>query len=512
MPKSVRSSKIYAILLAVLVITCLTAISIWTHSPGRKGQTQTQSPSNQETVQGNKNKFPPGDPDEERLAAVKAAMKHAWNGYKKYAWGTDELNAVTKEGGYWLGLGATIIDSLDTLWIMGMTDEFYEARDWVRDSFNPRADKDVSFFEATIRILGGLLSAYTLSGDKILFDKARILGDGLINAIKPGYALPHLQVNLETKEASNPYWVDGTTNIAEAGSVQLEFLYLSELTGNKTYGEKVLRVLDTIWESNKEFNGFIPVDLRISDGKCVGDHLGLGSFGDSFYEYLLKIYLFLKHNKYSESLKYRNMFDVSMQSVINKLVLKTTDTNLTYIAEFKDGKILHKMDHLVCFAGAMFALGGAKAFDEPYKEYFKMGEEITHTCRNFYTRMASGLSPEVVAFPDGKDLAADVKRNLLRPETVESYFILWRLTHDKKYRDWGWEIFQAFESKCKTECGYAGLDDVTKENPEKSGLMQSYFLSETLKYLYLLYSDDSVISLDDYVFNTEAHPFPIKRE
>ena len=100
----------------------------------------------------------------------------------------------------------------------------------------------------------------------------------------------------------------------------------------------------------------------------------------------------------------------------------------------------------------------------------------------------------------------------LRPETVESYFVMWRITHDQKYRDWGWEVVEALDKYCKVETGgYAGIHNVwSNSSRHTDNLQQSWFLAETLKYLYLLFCDDEVISLDKWVFNTEAHPFPIR--
>lgn len=92
-------------------------------------------------------------------------------------------------------------------------------------------------------------------------------------------------------------------------------------------------------------------------------------------------------------------------------------------------------------------------------------------------------------------------------ETIESLFILHRITGDAKYREWGWSIFQALERHCKTESSYTGLRDVRTNPPEKNNSMPSFFLAETLKYLFLLFSDDSVLPFSDFVFNTEAHPF-----
>mmetsp|Transcript_646 Transcript_646/g.1913 ORF Transcript_646/g.1913 Transcript_646/m.1913 type:complete len:100 (+) Transcript_646:806-1105(+) len=98
---------------------------------------------------------------------------------------------------------------------------------------------------------------------------------------------------------------------------------------------------------------------------------------------------------------------------------------------------------------------------------------------------------------------------MLRPEAVESLMILYRVTGKNKYREWGWEIFQAIEKHCKVEAGYSGVRDVTQEPAELDNKMQSWFLAETLKYLYLLFSPTDVVSLDEWVFNTEAHPLMI---
>ena len=101
---------------------------------------------------------------------------------------------------------------------------------------------------------------------------------------------------------------------------------------------------------------------------------------------------------------------------------------------------------------------------------------------------------------------------MLRPETAESYFIMWRVTHEDKYREWGWQMIQALDKHCKSKeiGGYSGIRDVWSQSALKDDVQQSWFLAETLKYLYLLFCDDDVISIDKWVFNTEAHPLPIK--
>lgn len=111
-------------------------------------------------------------PQNDKQRAVVAAARHAWSAYKKFAWGHDNLKPITKSPHDWFGLGLTIVDSLDTLYIMGMEEEFEEARNWVEKELKLDADRDINLFEVTIRVLGGLLSAYHLSGDKMFLTKA----------------------------------------------------------------------------------------------------------------------------------------------------------------------------------------------------------------------------------------------------------------------------------------------------------------------------------------------------
>jgi len=101
-------------------------------------------------------------------------------------------------------------------------------------------------------------------------------------------------------------------------------------------------------------------------------------------------------------------------------------------------------------------------------------------------------------------------RYILRPETVESLFIAYRLTGDERYREQGWAIFEAIEKYCRVESGgYASILNVDDVKSKKEDRMETFMMSETLKYLYLLFSDSNVLPLNKYVFNTEAHPLPI---
>ncbi|XP_010767683.1 endoplasmic reticulum mannosyl-oligosaccharide 1,2-alpha-mannosidase-like [Notothenia coriiceps] len=173
------------------------------------------------------------------------------------------------------------------------------------------------------------------------------------------------------------------------------------------------------------------------------------------------------------------------------------------------------MDHLVCFLPGTLALGAHHGLPA---DHMDLAKQLMETCYQMYIQMETGLSPEIVHFNmhEGSIRDIDVKladrHNLLRPETVESLFYLYRFTKDHKYQDWGWNILQNFNKYTKVSSGgYTSINNV--RDPDYTSprdKMESFFLGETLKYLYLLFSDDpSSISLDEYVFNTEAHPLPI---
>jgi len=179
---------------------------------------------------------------------------------------------------------------------------------------------------------------------------------------------------------------------------------------------------------------------------------------------------------------------------------------LTYVAEKKVG-VVKKMDHLVCFLPGTLALG-AQHIPEHHDEHMALAAKLVETCYQMYARQRTGLAPEFVKF--NSDMQVGAAHNLLRPETVESLFYMWRFTHDPKYREWGWKIFTAFERHTRIPTGgYSGIKDVNNVNGKKDDSMQTFWLAEALKYFLLLFSEDDLLSLDRTVINTEAHPLNV---
>ncbi|KAM8719384.1 hypothetical protein ACLKA7_012008 [Drosophila subpalustris] len=452
--------------------------------------------------------------DYEKRAQIVKMMEHAWHNYKLYAWGKNELRPLSQRphsgsifGSY--DLGATIVDGLDTLYIMGLEKEYKEGRDWIERKFSlDNISAELSVFETNIRFVGGMLTLYAFTGDPLYKEKAQHIADKLLPAFQTPTGIPYALVNTKTGMAKNYGWASGGSSIlSEFGTLHLEFAYLSDITGNPLYRERVQTIRQVLKEIEKP-KGLYPNFLNPKTGKWGQLHMSLGALGDSYYEYLLKAWL--QSGQTDEEA--REMYDEAMLAIMDKMV-RTSPNGLTYVSDLKFDRLEHKMDHLACFSGGLFALGAATRQNEHTNKYMDVGKGITNTCHESYIRTPTQLGPEAFRFSDAAEaraLRSQEKYYILRPETFESYFVLWRLTHDQKYRDWGWEAVLALEKHCRTAHGYCGLRNVYQQEPQKDDVQQSFFLAETLKYLYLLFSDDSVLPLDEWVFNTEAHPLPIK--
>lgn len=491
-----------------------------------------------------------------RQHSVKEAFLHAWSGYKKYAMGYDELMPLTQRGFNGLGgLGATVVDALDTAMIMGLDEVVSEAGTWIETHLSDRISQkgQVNLFETTIRVLGGLLSAYHLSGEQgmnsthkgpkpiVYLETARDLADRLLCAFTSSpTSIPFSDVILRDRSAHPA--PDGMSSTSEASTLQLEFNYLSSITGDPKYSMEAMKVLEHL-NTLPKVEGLVPIYISPNSGKFSGDNIRLGSRGDSYYEYLIKVWLQQGTRRDSNWTYLYDMYEEAMKGVRHLLVQKSIPNKLVFVGELpfgREGGFSPKMDHLVCFLPGTLALGATKGITKEKAmkdnlltfedlENLKLAEDLAKTCFEMYSVTSTGLAPEIAYFnvkehsegPDGGNKSSEYlndiiikpadRHNLLRPETVESLFVLYRITEDSKYREWGWQIFEAFEKYTKVESGgYSSLDDVTMVPPQRRDKMETFFLGETLKYLYLLFGESSLIPLDEFVFNTEAHPFPIE--
>ena len=507
---------------------------------------------------------------EERRDAVRDAFTTSWDGYEKYAWGLDEYYPLSKRGRNMVegGMGWIIVDALDTMIMMNLTSRVKSAREWISTSLNYEANHEVNTFETTIRMLGGLLSAHWLSntfpdlaplkdddanqpGEDLYIEKATDLADRLLGAYDTNSGVPYASVNLNTSAGIPSHGDGGASSTAEAATLQLEMKYLSKLTGETLYWERAEKIIEVI-DSQHRLGGLLPIFIYPTTGEFRGENIRLGSRGDSYYEYLIKQYL---QTSEGEPI-YLDMWNEVLEGIKKYLITYTRHSSLTVLAERQSGldqSLTPKMDHLVCFIPGTIALavtGGqsvaeAKArlgseWTAKQDEDLRLAEELMKTCWGMYKTTSTGLAPEISYFnidsparsysPNIKsaeinwekdtewkgdyDIHTNDVHNLQRPETVESLFYMYRITRNPMYREWGWEMFKAFEKHARVldenakKYAYTSLGDITRVPPPQRDNMESFWLAETLKYFYLLFSDENFFPLDKVVINTEAHFLP----
>lgn len=415
---------------------------------------------------------------------------------------------------------------------MGMKEEFQEAVGAVsKIDFKPESE-EINLFEVNIRYLGGLMSAYDLTEckDYRLLEKAMEVADMLYASFDTTNRMPVTRWNPEYAASGVPQTPAREGIIAEMASFSMEFTRLSQLTGEMRYYDAVARITDILdsQQSDTKLPGLWPVNVDVQTPDLTKDtEFSLGNRADSAYEYLAKTYQLL--HGVGSAVQYRMMYEFAMDSVIKHLLFRPSvpddaDILMPGVALAHDAYTVSlepQAQHMACFTGGMLALGGRLVQNETYVEY---GRKVTDACVWAYKHAPNGIMPEaftMTACPSheacpyngslpqehpGFTKVQDAKFSL-RPEVIESVFYMYRITGDAAYQDIAWEMFQTIERSTRTDLANAGIENVMTEESAKVDKMESFWLSESLKYFYLIFSPPTKMSLDEWVFNTEAHPF-----
>ncbi|KAB5583110.1 glycoside hydrolase [Coniochaeta sp. 2T2.1] len=479
-----------------------------------------------------------------RANAVKEAFQTAWDGYYKYAYGHDSLRPVTNTfADDRNGWGASAVDAFSTALVMENWEVVNQILAFVQTIDFDAAIGDVSLFETTIRYLGGLLSAYDLlsgplkgksndtSSVETILKQAKHLADSL----KVGFDTPS-GVPDNTLFFGPPRTANSTTNgIATIGTLVMEWTRLSDLTGDANYGRLAQKgeeyLLHPKPASAEPFPGLIGTNVNITDGLFVDARGGWVGGDDSFYEYLIKMYLY-DPERFGE---YKERWIAAVESSITYLTSHpTTRPDLTFLAIYNNQTLNFVSQHLACFDGGNFILGGL-TLNEP--RYVDFGLSLTAACHDTYEQTATGIGPEIFRWQDNK-LPLNATNNpgpppeqadfykkagfwitgsdyVLRPEVIESFYYAYRATGDTKYQEWAWEAFLRINETCRVGSGYSSINDVNVEGGGGwSDFQESFWFAEVLKYSYLIHAEEADWQVkadhtNKFVFNTEAHPVRI---
>jgi hypothetical protein len=419
--------------------------------------------------------------DRARLAAeVRSELARCWRGYEEHAWGHDELRPVSGTFRDWYGdsLLMTPVDALDTLLLLRLGGEASRAQALVVEKLSFDRDVSVKNFEVTIRLLGGLLSSYQLTGERRLLALAQDLGRRLLPAFDSPTGMPYMFVNLRTGKTSG-----ARSNPAEIGTLLLEFGALSKLTGDPVFFERARRA-ETALFARRSPIGLVgeEIDVETGEWKSPASHVGGGI--DSYYEYLAK------SARLFDDAELARMWRESRKAV-DAWLADEVSTGLWYgQSDMASGRrTATEFGALEAFFPAVLAFDG---------DIVRAGR-LEDSCFRMWN--VQGLEPESF---DYRTMRITDARYPLRPEIVESAYYLYRYTKAPRYLEMGRIFFEDLKKYCRVENGYTVVENVVTK--EKGDLMPSYCLAETLKYLYLLFSPDDPVDFPHVVFNTEAHP------
>ncbi len=411
---------------------------------------------------------------------IRQEFLFSWSAYKRYAWGHDQLKPLSKGHRDWYAasLLMTPVDALDTMILMGFTDEANQTRDYIAQNLSFDHDIYVKNFEVTIRLLGGLLSSYQLTGDKRLLTLAEDLGNRLLPAFNSPTGMPYMFVNLKTGAVRG-----AESNPAEIGTLLLEFGMLGKLTGKPVFYDKAKRALMELYNRRSPL-GLVGSTINVETGKWIDTTSHISGGIDSYYEYLLKCSLLFG------DADCERMWRTSI-GALNRYLAENSPTGFWYgYVDMNTGK--RSATHfgaLDAFFPAVLARSGD----------LDRARQLEQSAFKMWTTF--GIEPEEIDYTTMKIVSPAY---MLRPEIIESAYYLHFYTGDSRYLAMGRTFMDSLVRYCRTDAGYAALSDVRTK--QKRDEMESYFLAETLKYLYLLFAPRDQLDLNKVVFNTEAHP------
>uniref|UniRef100_A0A4W3KE71 alpha-1,2-Mannosidase n=1 Tax=Callorhinchus milii TaxID=7868 RepID=A0A4W3KE71_CALMI len=393
----------------------------------------------------------------------------------------------------------TLVDTLDTLVLLNQMEEFEDAVRRVVQDVHLDNDIVVSVFETNIRVLGGLLGGHAMAiilrdqgewmqwyNDELL-NMAKELGYRLLPAFNTTSGLPYPRINLKygLRRPEARTGTETETCTACAGTLILEFAALSRFSGEPVFEQHARKALDFLWEKRQRNSNLVGTTINIHTGDWVRKDSGVGAGIDSYYEYLFKAYILLGddgflqrfNTHYAAIMKYISQPPLLLDVHIHKPMLNARTW----------------MDALLAFFPGLQVLKGDI---RPAIETHEMLYQVTKK-HNFL--------PEAFT----TDFRVHWAQHPLRPEFAESTYFLYKATGDKYYLEVGKTIIENLNKYARVPCGFAAMKDVRTGSHEDR--MDSFFLAEMFKYLYLLFAEkeDVLFDIEDYIFTTEAHLLPL---
>lgn len=420
---------------------------------------------------------------------VRREFLRAWEGYKEHAFGHDRLKPLSESYDEFFledeSVGLTIVESLDTMYLMGLDDELSVAVEWIEENLSFDYDQEIQVFEATIRLVGGLVAGYKATENETLLTLAQDLADRLLPAFeKSPTGMPYRFVNLRTGEVSSGFFDEPENFMAEIGTHIVEWGELSELVGDDKYYNAAKNALQAAYERRSDLD-LLGATINVETGEWTDPLARIGPPVDSFYEYLWDGWALFGD---SDLLKWYSVlldgiFDHQVEQYQDHLWFKRVDMDTGELGDRQQSELAQFFAGLLGESGQT-DLGGAyhDSWTQVHERY--------------------GLPPGQI---DYRDLSVVRPTWYLRPEYLGPALILYEETGDEVYRDRAYCHYQQMKEHSRVDNGYTVIEDVTTRPMEQGDLTMGYWFSENMKYLYLLFSEPDRLDRDTYYLTTEGN-------
>jgi hypothetical protein len=418
---------------------------------------------------------------------VRAELLHTWQSYKRFAWGHDHLLPVSSGFGEFFDdhhpVGLTIVEALDTLYLMGLDDELDEGVRWISDNLDfGGVNANVQVFETNIRMVGGLLSGYLATRERALLENARKIADILLPCfIESPTGMPYRFVNPRTGQIS------GTSNVlAEIGTIVAEFGTLSRLVGDDRYFDAAKKAQGAVVERRSPLD-LVGTTINIETGEWTDTSARVDPPVDSFFEYLFDGWdLFGDRD-------YKRWYETLTAAILEHEEERFGGHLWFHRSDMTSGASLgRRTSELTSFYAGLLGQSGHLLEGEAYFDSW------TSVLQDFT------LLPEGYDYGTG---AATGRGNQLRPEYVDSALNLWLVTGKELYRERAHDYYLRQKQSSRVANGWTIVTDVTTSPPTLGDLTSGYWWSEQMKYWYLMFADTPRFDYANNYLSTEGNVF-----
>lgn len=415
---------------------------------------------------------------------VRREFLWAWRLYVEHAFGSDQIKPISGKGEDFFvqghSVGLSVVEAVDTLWLMGADAEVERALRWIKTSLNFDIDEPFQVFETNIRMVGGLAAAYHCTGDERLLELAVDVADRLLPAFAASpVGLPYRYVNLTTGAVSEP-----ATNIVEVGTYATEFGALSEWTGRREYFDVAKQAMRVVYDNRTELD-LLPTDLNAETGEWRNRLASVGPPADSYYETLRDAYHLLGDQDL------RNWYDTLTEGIrVHQTERRDGLLWFPQVDAFTGEILDREQSVLASFYAGLLGESGRIENGRAYHDAWNVAQD------------KFGVLPNTLNYAS---MTAPDPSNALRPEFADSALALWLATGDEVFRERAHTHFRNMKRTSKARYGFASLSDVTAKPPAREDSCPGYWWSEQMKYYWLLFSDTDRFDYEDNCLTTEAN-------